>query len=901
MLDFKESFRILTGTKGPFPWQIVLFDEWFVKGKFPHSCNLPTGLGKTSVIAIWLIALLNQPEKIPRRLVYVVNRRTVVDQTTDEVEKLRENLRKLKNVPEHASQLPVSTLRGQFADNREWSADPSRPAVICGTVDMIGSRLLFSGYGVGFKAKPLHAGFLGQDVLLVHDEAHLEPAFQKLLTEIDTEQKRCNEFGKFHVMELSATLRGHEAEQQDERPFELSDAEKNPPEVIPDPATEPVHYVWRRQKAKKAMCLHTNEHEEEVADEIVALAQKHKDSDRAVLVFVWRVEDVEKIVKKLPEESTEQLTGTLRGLERDGLVNKPIFQRFLPESNRNKAVKPASGTVYLVCTSAGEVGVNISADHLVCDLSTFESMTQRFGRVNRFGERDDTQIDVVYPKELGKKDKKTNIVKVDELHRRRQKTLEILKQLNGDASPAALSKLDPTGCREAFAPPPAIPLATDILFDAWALTTIAPPLVRTALPGRPSIEPYLHGISGWQPPETHVAWRKEVEVITGALLERYNPEDLLEDYALKPHELLRDRSDRIFGHLKTIAAEWAEAPVWILDSRGQVDVVTMKGLANGKKNAIDHMTVLLPPCVGGLTRKGTLDGAALRAKAKENEAGKTQAEQIFEVGDNIRHDVADEWFEDKEGKARRRWRRWDDDEVPLGMRRVRTIDIKPDADEDEQFEGRRFWYWYARPRSADDDGSRSARIAQELLPHLQAVEHEAREIVARLGMLENSPTEAQAVILAAKWHDLGKKRDIWQRSIGNLNADVVLAKSGPGMKPRDITTYRHEFGSLIDVSALPEFQNLEEETKTLVLHLIAAHHGRARPHFPENEVFDLARDGQSAAVQACETPRRFARLQRKYGRWGLAYLESIVRAADYAVSAGLGESVGHLTKLERQS
>jgi len=67
--------------------------------------------------------------------------------------------------------LAISTLRGQFADNREWSADPSRPAVICGTVDMIGSRLLFSGYGVGFKSRPLHAGFLGQDALLIHDEA----------------------------------------------------------------------------------------------------------------------------------------------------------------------------------------------------------------------------------------------------------------------------------------------------------------------------------------------------------------------------------------------------------------------------------------------------------------------------------------------------------------------------------------------------------------------------------------------------------------------------------------------------------------------------------------------------------------------------------------------------------
>jgi len=83
-IDFGTAFKALTGYP-PFPWQSDLYDTWFALGKFPPSCNLPTGLGKTSVIAIWLIALANG-KPVPRRLVYVVNRRTVVDQTTDEVE-----------------------------------------------------------------------------------------------------------------------------------------------------------------------------------------------------------------------------------------------------------------------------------------------------------------------------------------------------------------------------------------------------------------------------------------------------------------------------------------------------------------------------------------------------------------------------------------------------------------------------------------------------------------------------------------------------------------------------------------------------------------------------------------------------------------------------------------------
>ena len=57
-----------------------------------------------------------------------------------------------------------------------------------------------------------------------------------------------------------------------------------------------------------------------------------------------------------------------------------------------------------------------------------------------------------------------------------------------------------------------------------------------------------------------------------------------------------------------------------------------------------------------------------------------------------------------------------------------------------------------------------------------------------------------------------------------------------------------------------------------------------RPHFPQEEAFDPERqDGQAAQV-AWKVPQRFGRLQRKYGRWGLAYLESLVRATDALAS-----------------
>src|SRR5262245_5014560 len=97
-LDFGDLFKELT-TNPPFPWQASLHAH-FVQGDFPSSCNLPTGLGKTSVIPIWLIALATSPATLPRRLVYVVNRRTVVDQATRETEKLRRRLLEAQDLRE---------------------------------------------------------------------------------------------------------------------------------------------------------------------------------------------------------------------------------------------------------------------------------------------------------------------------------------------------------------------------------------------------------------------------------------------------------------------------------------------------------------------------------------------------------------------------------------------------------------------------------------------------------------------------------------------------------------------------------------------------------------------------------------------------------------------------------
>jgi CRISPR-associated endonuclease/helicase Cas3 len=119
--------------------------------------------------------------------------------------------------------------------------------------------------------------------------------------------------------------------------------------------------------------------------------------------------------------------------------------------------------------------------------------------------------------------------------------------------------------------------------------------------------------------------------------------------------------------------------------------------------------------------------------------------------------------------------------------------------------------------------------------------------------------------------------------------DKPLAKSGGRIGHID-GDYRHEFGSLrkfIDCNAA----KCNAEIFDLAAHLIAAHHGRGRPHFPKGG-FDPDASNKSPEI-GVEVMRRFGRLQRQYGYWRLAWLENLLRCADALASA---ENDGGLRK-----
>jgi CRISPR-associated endonuclease/helicase Cas3 len=180
-----------------------------------------------------------------------------------------------------------------------------------------------------------------------------------------------------------------------------------------------------------------------------------------------------------------------------------------------------------------------------------------------------------------------------------------------------------------------------------------------------------------------------------------------------------------------------------------------------------------------------------------------------------------------------------------------------------------------------------AQHAQALRDHHADTGAHAGRIADSLGL--GSPWR-DLLVAAAKAHDLGKDRDLWQNAMNaRRDGGRPYAKTEGGGDGRLLNGYRHEFGSLRDVltvpgHGLPSLVRDDPELCDLTLHLILAHHGWARPSI---KAYDPDLAPSRSDVIAREAALRFAKLQARWGPWGLAWWEALLRAADWAASRAL--------------
>ncbi len=1004
MFDFRDYFKWLSGNE-PFEWQERLFQR-FLNGDFPDACDIPTGLGKTSVMTIWLIALgcllKEKDRKIPLRLVYIVDRRVIVDQATDEAEKLlykltqaiSDTLNPLHSLAQtfrEASMkgnellIALSTLRGQKADNREWCLDPSRPAIIIGTVDMIGSRLLFSGYGkVGINHRSLQAGLLGQDTLVVIDEAHLSPVFVSTLLDIKCAIHQTQSLRPFHVMSLSATLSGQgntlEIDEQKECQNEKARLRLHAKKQI---EWLPFDQTTKTKEEKKASRKEINE---AFAESLVKHAIQYEGATeaepaRSIVIFVKTVDLVNLIYDKLcdeieklategeAEESTDKkekklrdaiearilkMTGEMRGAERNDLVKSPKFKVFLPRSEPDR--KTHRPTHYLIATSCAEVGVNLDADQGVCDLSTLDSMIQRIGRINRFGisestitvvideqglnafasdlqkdgehqqrlvklsvEKDELQehlakgqLDKAAKKELQKQisaknkerqalEKRSPEYEFQDIEREDEKVYFTWKALkskadeNGkvNASPLALRGLL-TGNKPALPDIPVRPPFDEARVDDWAMTSL-----KQKEYARPLVQYWLRGVIDDERAQTTFVWRTDLdhfdfsripkEKVTEQLPKRLQQaEELATMIPIQPQERASLATFRAEKLLKELTKKFPDKPIVLIDPGGEEKGYSGNQLKEDRNlfSKLAFSTVILPCSVGGLDA----DGNPLEKLPKEPQ----------DVADVVGNEWTRYLINRQTSKSFERIRLRTKEAEPKLFTSLRDIlrEAKDDgvcqnskelqqafANDEEKVIS--IAYFLKRSQSDADipenpDDTSSLKFAdRSVREHDEDVERYARFLAGKIGL----PNEIAELLAAAGFrHDLGKDREWWQKAIGNLDdfKTAPLAKSRVNSFDHSFNQdYRHEFGSLVE--SLVDEDLKANSHRDLILHLIAAHHGYARPHFPER-AFDRNQPKPENQRIAHDVMLRFNHLQRKYGWWQLAYLEAVLKAADAMAS-----------------
>jgi CRISPR-associated endonuclease/helicase Cas3 len=387
-LQFDGFFQKATGNS-PYAYQSRLAGNDSGTTCNSQFINIPTGLGKTAAVVLawlWNRVQLQNPNW-PRRLIYCLPMRTLVEQTRDEASKWVKNLtnafpenKELQWLSEHS---PVILMGGE--DASDWDIHPERPTILIGTQDMLLSRALNRGYGMSRYRWPMHFGLLNNDCLWVMDETQLMGVGVETSAQLDgfRHDEKMPTCGACPTWWMSATLdearlatvdhpnpvggwpveKLSDAEQTNGQPHKLITAQKNL-----SPAPLALNSTTKGSYAKQLATLIKDRHQ----------------SGTLTLVVVNRVSRAREIFdalkdKKKPFDNKDRIA--------------LIHSRFRPfDRERHTRLLFGDGDRIVIATQAVEAGVDVSARLLVTELAPWSSLVQRMGRCNRRADIDDAQV-----------------------------------------------------------------------------------------------------------------------------------------------------------------------------------------------------------------------------------------------------------------------------------------------------------------------------------------------------------------------------------------------------------------------------------------------------------------------------------------------------------------------------
>jgi CRISPR-associated endonuclease/helicase Cas3 len=379
--DHKEGIE-------PFPYQVRLAME----KELPEMLSIPTGLGKTAAVVlswIWRRRFADEVMKsvTPRRLVYCLPMRVLVEQTVSEINKWLCNLQILGDVDydpktskngfdDWKTKVPVIVLMGG-EDEPKWDDYPERDLIIVGTQDMLLSRALNRGYGMSRYRWPMQFGLLNNDCLWVFDEVQLMGPGTTTSAQLQAFREKLGVVFPTRSIWMSATTDPGWLQTIDfnaisrlKSVLTLNGEDKHRPEII------------KRIEAKKI--LRKAEIEPADSNDVANLIMEERKPNSLTLVVVNTVKRArsifEAVEKKTKGSGTESvlLHSQFRSEDRKRAIER-LFDTSVPDR-------------ICVSTQVVEAGVNVSAHDLFSDIAPWTSVVQRAGRCNRFGECDDSKI-----------------------------------------------------------------------------------------------------------------------------------------------------------------------------------------------------------------------------------------------------------------------------------------------------------------------------------------------------------------------------------------------------------------------------------------------------------------------------------------------------------------------------
>lgn len=972
---FAEFYRALHGYD-PFPWQLRLAVQVIEQGEWPRCIALPTAAGKTSCIDVALFALATQGvgravHTAPRRIFFVVDRRVIVQQAFAHAREIAEKLRDstsgiLREVAdglraaggEAVMPLDVVQLRGGVYRDDRWVRSPFQPTVIASTVDQVGSRLLFRGYGVSPDSWPIHAALVGNDSLILLDEAHVSQPFVQTLESV----------ARYRTWAEEETVR---------MPFHFVAMTGTPSEGIPtirDTDQDRDHPVLgRRLNATKATRLVIAEKAKGKAwqaglvNELVDQAERLMDDGiRAVGVLVNRVQTARYVYDTLQSRQGEKadvvlLTGRMRNVDKERVVADWLSRL------ATKSTTPLMRPVYVVATQCLEVGADLDFHALVSECASLDALRQRFGRLNRLGERAEAQGVIVVrsdQQEVGEPDP----IYGDRIARTWQWLRGQATADQVDMGVASVRRmLEETPPPESLdAPCVDAPVLLPAYLDCWAQTSPVPS-------PDPDLAIFLHGPSSGSA-DVQVVWRADL------------PQDRSELWAEIVAMCPPSSSEAMPVPVSVFRRWWLsiDAPDTTGDLEGTDDdseldqstgvrqVLRWRGANSDTTSLVESSRDIRPgetyilssaessswDAFGHIPLEARVNGA----KSAPRDLGEpghlvARARPVLRLTPTVVAEWPEEWRstelleichwtelpEEDEGNNH-----LDDTlralPIPEGhwlaeairalvpsdgnlasgklrseRNRRRALLLHPSGGlvlrGKRRLEGR-------IPEEADAETERSSDSSREvsLEDHCRGVAAIARSFA---DMANLSEEHQKLLERSGGLHDLGKADRRFQAilqgtsptlvCVGSETSDYLAKSDKPPVsrkareQARKLSGYpahsRHELLSVRLVEdRLRKFPCVDDD---LLLHLIATHHGSSRPFTPDrisdepdSEValalrLELVHLGESFAINSSALTgpvlaelnaagsARFWRLLRRHGWWGLPYLESLLRLADW--------------------